>query len=301
MKHIFAFGTVIVSGALLAAACTATDSDADPDTTPNTSGGGSSGDGGTSGSGGSAGTTATGNTTSTGNTVGSTSTTGSGGTYSSGGADSGGAGGWAGEESTTGEHTTTTTSTTTTTTGGGGTTACLGDDEVEAHDLPDCDDLSYASVECELFDPPEPFGVTHCKQFEAHATPEAFVAMFECLDTIDEADACSEAHDDAVRLCRDGNLDDEDESNDGVIPLTCPSELAREKCANMGCPEIDTDVDGTCDVYLSAFTPSGVDHVIACTNEFTEDESGGAWGAGPDTTGCGDVFLECVVGLRQPH
>jgi len=33
MKHIFALGTVIVSGALLAAACTVSDADSDPDTT----------------------------------------------------------------------------------------------------------------------------------------------------------------------------------------------------------------------------------------------------------------------------
>jgi len=205
------------------------------------------------------------------------------------------AGGWAGDD---GETTTTTSTSTTTSTTGGSGDACLGDAPVEH--LPDCDDLSYASVTCDDFFPPEPFGMTHCKQFEEHGTPEVFAALFDCLDAIDETDACSEAHDDAVRLCRDGNLDDEDDTNDGVIPLTCASDLAREKCANMGCPEIDTEVDGTCDVYLSAFTPTGVDHVIACTNEFTEDVSGGEWGAGPDTTGCGDVFLECVVGLNQP-
>ncbi|HEU5073607.1 MAG TPA: hypothetical protein VFU02_05530 [Polyangiaceae bacterium] len=291
MKHILALGTVILSGALFSVACTASDSDNDPDTTPNTGGaGGASNNGGTS-----SGTNTVNTATGSGGTGGST--TGSGGTYSSGGsagsaAGSAGEGGWAGDDSTTGQQTTGS--------GGMGGTPfeCLGDDPVA--DLPDCADLEYAEVECNEFDPPEPFGVTHCKQFAAHATPEAFDAMFECLDDIDEDDACGAAHDDAVRLCRDGNLEDDDDSNDGVVPLTCESTLARDKCANLGCPEVDTEVDGECDVYLSTFTSEGVDHVIACTNDHTGDEEGGEWGAGPDTEGCGEVFLGCVVGLLQP-
>lgn len=293
MKHIFALGTVILSGVLLSAACTASDSDGDPDTTPNFGGaGGTSNNGGTSGE----------NTVSTATSSGGSggSNGGSGGTYSSGGSGgtAGGAGmgdgGWAGEETTTTESTTGWETTTTGSGGSGGAPfECLGDDDVE--DLPDCDDLEYAEVVCDEFDPPEPFGMTHCKQFATHATPEAFDALFDCLDDIDEDDACGEAHDDAVRVCRDGNA-----TNDGVVPLTCESDLAREKCANLGCPEVDTEVDGECDVYLSTFTPAGVDHVIACTNDNTNDEPGGSWGAGPDTTGCGDVFLQCVVGILQP-
>ena len=142
--------------------------------------------------------------------------------------------------------------------------------------------------------------MTHCKQFAEHAKPEVFKALFDCLDAIDVIDACSYEHDEAVRLCRDGDGDFEDDDDDGVIPLTCESDLAREKCANLGCPEVDTEVDGECDVYLSAFTPVGVDHVITCTNEFTGDVEGGEWGAGPDTTGCGDQFRLCVIGVNQP-
>jgi len=197
-------------------------------------------------------------------------------------------GGWAGDD---GEVTTTTSTATTSTTGGSGN-ACLGDAPVEH--LPDCDDLSYASVTCDGFDPPVPAGLTYCRQFEQHGTPEVFEAFFDCLSQIDEDDQCGEAHEEAVRACRDG------EGDEAVIPRTCASDLAREKCANMGCAYIDTEPDGTCDVYLSAFTPSGVDHVIACTNEFTEDEPGGQWGAGP-ANNCDEVFLECTVGFLQPH
>lgn len=293
MKNIFAFGTLIVSGALVAAACTASDSDNNPDNTKNTGGtsaGGSSADGGTS----AGGSSADGGTTSTST---STTTTASGGTYSSGGTSSYageagmGAGGWAGDPDTSSGG-----STTSTTGGGTGGTGfdCLGDDEVD--NLPDCGDLPYADETCDEFEPPEPFGMTYCKQFAEHATPEAFVAMFNCLSDIDAADACGDEHDDAVLACRDGNGDD----IDGVAPLTCPSDVARAKCANLGCPEIDTEEDGTCDVYLSMLTASGIDHVIACTNEFTNDEPGGTWGAGPDTTGCGGEFLACLSGVQQP-
>lgn len=304
MKHIFALGTVMVSGALLAAACVATDADNDPDTTENF--GGSGGDGGSGGSGGSSTTSTTGADGGSGGTSGSGGwggsggtggTGGSGGTYSNGGSGGDGAGGWAGEDSN--EETTTTTSTSTSTTGNGGSGgACLGNDEVEH--LPDCEDLEFAHVECALFDPPEPYGMTHCKQFAEHAKPEVFKALFDCLNEIDVIDACSEEHDAAVRLCRDGDGDFEDDDDDGVIPLTCESDLAREKCANLGCPEVDTEIDGECDVYLSAFTPAGVDHVITCTNEFTGDVEGGEWGAGPDTTGCGEEFRLCVIGVNQP-
>lgn len=291
MKNIFAFGTLIVSGALVAAACTASDSDNDPDNTENTGGtsaGGSAADGGTN----AGGSSADGGTTST-----STSTTGSGGTYSSGGSagEAGmGAGGWAGDPDTSSGGSTTTTTTTTTGGTGGTDVDCLGNEEVE--NLPDCDDLSYAQESCSDFIPPEPFGMTYCKQFAEHATPEAFEAMFNCLNDIDTDDPCGEEHDDAVLACRDGN----DDGIDGVAPLTCASDLAREKCANLGCPEIDTEEDGTCDVYLSMLTASGIDHVIACTNEFTNDEPGGTWGAGPDTTGCGGEFLACLSGVQQP-
>lgn len=294
MKHIFALGTVILSGVLLSAACTASDSDGEPDTTENFGGAG-----GTSNNGGTSSAENTVNAATSGGGSGG-SNGGSGGTYSSGGSGgtAGGAGmgdgGWAGEETTTTESTTGWETTTTGSGGSGGAPfECLGDDDVD--DLPDCDDLEYAEVVCEDFDPPEPFGVTHCKQFATHATPEAFDALFDCLDDVDEDDACGEAHDDAVRVCRDG-----DATNDGVVPLTCESELAREKCANLGCPEVDTEVDGECDVYLSTFTPAGVDHVIACANDNTNDEPGGSWGAGPDTTGCGEVFLQCVAGILQP-
>jgi len=304
MKHIFALGTVMLSGALLAGACVANDSDDDPDTTENFGGAGGTG-GSDGGSGGSSTTTTTattdnggsGGTSTSGGAGGWGGSGGSGGTYASGGSagdTSNGAGGWAGDDATTGEETTTTTSTT----GNGGSGgACLGNGAVEH--VPDCEDLEFAHVVCD-YDPPEPFGMTHCKQFAEHAKPEVFKALFDCLDAIDVIDACSVEHDDAVRLCRDGNLEDEDESNDGVIPLTCESDLAREKCANLGCPEVDTELDGECDVYLSAFTPAGVDHVITCTNEFTGDVEGGEWGAGPDTTGCGEEFRLCVIGVNQP-
>lgn len=297
MKHIFALGTVILSGALLTGACTASDSDAEPDTTENF--------GGAGGSGGSGGTASTDNTVNTATSSGGSggSSGGSGGTYSSGGSggSSGGSGGSSGgtaggagmgEGGWAGEEPTTTTGWETTTTGGGGTggePGCLGDDDVD--DLPDCGDLEYAEVECEEFDPPEPLGVTICNQFAQHATPEAFSALFECLDMIDVEDDCSEdTHDDAVWDCTDN-------ADTGVAVNTCENDLARQKCANLGCGDIDTSVDGLCDVYLSMFSPAGVDHVIACTNENLGDDNGGEWGEGPD---CAPVFEDCVAGLLQP-
>lgn len=297
MKHIFALGTVILSGALLTGACTASDSDAEPDTTENFGGAGGSG-----GSGGTASTNSVNSATSSGGSGGSGG--GSGGTYSSGGSggssggsggEAGGAGtgegGWAGEDPTS--TTESTTGWETTTTGGGGTggepSGCLGDDDV--NDLPDCADLEYAEVVCDEFDPPEPLGVTVCNQFAQHATPEAFNALFECLDMIDVEDDCSEdTHDLAVWDCTDNE-------DTGVAVNTCENDLAGEKCANLGCTDVDTSSDGLCNVYLSMFSPAGVDHVIACTNDNLGDDDGGQWGEGPE---CAAVFEDCVAGLLQP-
>ncbi len=276
MRHFFAFGTIIVLGGLAAGACTASDSDSNPDTSKNTSS-----TGGTDSSGGTGGTASDSSGGSGGQGV---STSSSGGTTSSGGSaatTSGGAAGMAGDTSTAGGA------------GDAGMAGapanCIGDDEVS--DPPDCETLSYNQVTCTGFDPPEPFGMTYCKQYAQHATPEAFQRLFECLDAIDVSDDCGEEHDDAVRACRDA-----------VASETCVSELARTKCANFGCPGVDTDPDGTCDVYLSSLTPEGVDHVIACTNEHTDDEPGGTWGAppNPDPVECRNVFLECFGGTRQP-
>ena len=305
MKQIFALGTVILSGALLTAACVASDSDSDPDTTENSGGaggaGGSGGSGNAGGTGNAVNTATSGGNGGSGGTYSSGGNGGSGGTYSSGGsggtAGSGGTGegGWAGDDSsettetsTTGWQTTTTTGTSTTG-GGGSPSECLGDDDVS--DLPDCADLAYADVECSEFTPPEPLGVTMCKQFAEHATPEAFAAVFDCLDMIEVEDNCSEdTHDAAVWDCTDNG-------DTGVAANTCASTLAVEKCANLGCSDIDPEPYGECDAYLSMFTAAGVDHVIACTNDNLGDDNGGQWGEGPE---CAEVFEGCVAGFLQP-
>jgi hypothetical protein len=170
---------------------------------------------------------------------------------------------------------------------------CHGDEAVT--NLPSCDSLAYNDVSCDDFTPPEPLGVSICNEWAEHATPEAFEALFACLNAIDETDQCSEAHDTAVRTCRDE-----------VSSFTCRSELARTRCANLGCDEIETDEDGACDIYLSSLTASGVQHLIDCVNEGTGDEPGGTWGAPPtppgvDEASCDQVFLQCLTGTLQPE
>ena len=267
MKRFLALSVCLLTGALAAGACTASDGDNDPDRTPGS--GGNGGNGGSGGSGSSLG--------GSGGTGGETSSGGSGGTAAGGYAGSNGEGGMAGDMGMAGEG------------GMAGAPAdeCIGDTEID--ELPDCDELSYNQVECSLFTPPEPLGVSYCRLYAEHGSPEAFQVLFDCLDQIDESDDCSEEHDVAARTCRDQ-----------MAEQTCKAAAVEARCANLGCEEISTE---RCNDLLSSLSPSGVDHVVSCINEHTGDEPGGSWGAPPEPPeegSCGEIFLFCMAGTLTP-
>ncbi len=265
MKRFLALSICLLSGAAVAGACTASDGDSDPDKSPAAGGSGGKGAGGGSSS------------SSGGNGGGTSSSGGSGGSASGGSAGSYGDGGMAGEMGMAGEGGM----------AGAPAEACIGDAEI--HDLPDCDELSYNQVECSGFTPPEPLGVSYCRLYAEHGTPEAFQVLFECLDQIDESDDCSEDHDDAARACRDQ-----------MVEQTCPNAAVDARCANLGCDEISAEL---CSDLLSSLTPSGGDHVVSCINEHTGDEPGGSWGAPPEPPEegtCGDIFMFCMSGTLTP-
>lgn len=287
MKTYLALGFIGLTGALVASACTASDSESDPDPTTTSSGGSGGSSGGSGGSGGSSG----------GTTGTSTASGGYGGT-----SDGGSAGmGWSGEAGMAGETgsggTTTGSGGTTTGSGGnggtgGGPTTCLGDDPWA--NLPDCDDLSYSGTVCNAVTPPKPYGMVMCEHYEMHGTEEAFRDMFQCLDAIDVADDCEIGgeHDDAVDACRVA-----------VAEQTCENADVLARCENFGCPDdAQTGVPTTtCDTFLSSFSESGQDAVVACVNELTEDEPGGSWGDPPNPsndTDCARAFDVCTSGLE---
>jgi hypothetical protein len=172
---------------------------------------------------------------------------------------------------------------------------CHGDEVV--NNLPSCDDLPFSDVECSEFDPPEPLGMSLCKEWAANGTDEAFEELFACLNQVDTADHCSSddtEHDDAARECV---LD--------VTEFVCRNAAATTRCATLGCDEVGTEPDGECDVLLSSMTPAGIQHVVDCTNDGTGDEPGGTWGTPPEPPvgeepTCGQVFRACVEGLLQP-
>jgi hypothetical protein len=174
--------------------------------------------------------------------------------------------------------------------GAGAPPICLGDEDVRGS--ADCGDLEYGADECTARAGNEPpLGMILCEHYADAATPEAFEAMFDCLDSLPEdavsnVGVCSDTHDTAVNDCVGA-----------IVFDTCESELAVEKCEAFGCLGEDLIDEEVCVAMLSAYDDAGVQAVIDCANEVTETPSGSPWGGSSDVVACDEAFLNCYIGL----